>query len=594
MCLGGIRFLRILGGTGHSRVGRRIHAIVQHPGGRSGRCLGTARETIGNRIHLRCGSAQGNQISWRERRLDAEGGRDAAAGRHRSNADRARRSDADCSTAGWRPSHAEFGAVISGRCRQCGPVGASRIPAGRRPFPAMLSSVDANQRSKKNSVLDEIVVTGTHIRGEAPVGSALIVYTRADIEQSGSATLDQFARNMTENFSSVDTISNHSSNIRFSPTRSSNGANAFQGASFNLHGLGPTTTLTLLNGQRLAPGGLDGSFTDISQIPLSAVDHIEVLPDGASAIYGADAVAGVVNIVTRRDFTGAETTVRYGGSTEGGADEVTASQLLGKSWSTGHVLLNYEFDDQNGLSASQRAYVPDLGGPYSLIPQNRRNSIFIGSSEELGAKTTLSGDVLYSDRHFSAANSFNSPPNSSTQSTVASGSAQQLNITAGLDVAMSRDWRVQVSGNYSRNQQTSDATTSGAPGSSPLNTASIEGAAPSIIDFSAITQGSMVTLPGGPLKAALGVSYRRETYESTQLQTSLGQTTPTGQPESRRQVFSVYGEIVAPRRFSILTRFRGSAGSTFPSRAAMTTTATLTPRSTQNSDCHGRSFPASL
>jgi len=65
----------------------------------------------------------------------------------------------------------------------------------------------------------------------------------------------------------------------------------------------------LLNGQRLAPGGLDGSFTDISQIPLSAVDHIEVLPDGASAIYGADAVAGVVNIVTRRISPAPKTTV---------------------------------------------------------------------------------------------------------------------------------------------------------------------------------------------------------------------------------------------------------------------------------------------
>jgi iron complex outermembrane receptor protein len=405
---------------------------------------------------------------------------------------------------------------------------------------------DVDQKSRRNSGLDEIVVTGTHIRGEVPPGSVLIVYTHADMEQSGSATLDQFARNMTENFSSVDGISNQSSNIRFSPTRSSNGINTYQGASFNLHGLGPTTTLTLLNGQRLAPAGLDGSFTDISQIPLSAVDHIEVLPDGASAIYGADAVAGVVNIVTRRDFTGAETTVRYGGSTGGGAGEVTASQLLGKSWSTGSVFLNYEFDDQYGLNASQRAYIPDLGGPDSLIPQNRRNSIFIGTSEELGAKAAISGDVLYSDRHFFAADTFNGSPNSSPQSTFASGSARQLNVTAELDVAMFRDWHVQVGGNYSRNQQMSDATTSGAQSLSSLNTASVEAASPSIIDFNAITQGSLVTLPGGPLKAALGVSYRRETYESTQLQTSLGQTTSTGQPESRRQVFSVYGEIVAP------------------------------------------------
>ena len=428
----------------------------------------------------------------------------------------------------------------------------------QQTVPSNAELADAKQKSKKSPNLDEVVVTGTHIRGEVPVGSPLIVYARANIEQSGDATpdqlttlekfatLDQFARNMMENFPSVDTISNQSSNIRFSPTVSSNGTNTFQGASFNLHGLGPTTTLTLLNGQRLAPGGLDGSFTDISQIPLSAVDHVEVLPDGASAIYGADAVAGVVNIITRRNFNGAETTVRYGGSTEGGADEVTTSQLLGKSWSNGNVLFDYEFDDQDGLNASQRAYIPDVGGPESRIPQNRRNSIFSIGDQTLGTRTTVSGDILYSDRHFAAANTFDSPANSATQSTFASGSAQQLSVTAGLDMAMSGDWHAQVTGNYSRSQQTSDATTGEVQGSSPLNTVSIEAASPSIIDFNAITQGSLLTLPGGPLKAALGVSYRMEKYESTDLETSLGQTTSTGESESRRQVFSVYGEIVSP------------------------------------------------
>lgn len=400
--------------------------------------------------------------------------------------------------------------------------------------------------ARKSSVLDEIVVTGTHIRGEGPVGSALFVYTRADMEQSGSATLDQFARNMAANSSSVDTIANSSSNIRFSPTSRSNGINTFQGASFNLRGLGPTATLTLLNGQRLAPGGLDGSFTDISQIPLSAVDHIEVLPDGASAIYGADAVAGVVNIITRRDFTGAETWVRYGGSTEGGADEVTTSQLLGTSWSTGNVLLNYEFDDQHGLNASQRAYIPDLGGPYSLIPKNRRNSIFIGGSQAWGAKTTFSGDVLYSDRKFFDASTFNSPPSLSTRSTFAAGSAKQLSATAGLDHALAGDWHAQLTGNYSRSEQVSNATSIIGDGSEHLREAFIQGTTPSIIDANAITQGSLASIPGGPVKAAFGASFRTERYDSTDVEIASGRTTSSGEPSSRREVLSIYGEIVAP------------------------------------------------
>jgi iron complex outermembrane recepter protein len=429
------------------------------------------------------------------------------------------------------------------------PDSAAALPgaAVQRETPPAVSGIsDADSKSSRSSSLDEIIVTGTHIRGEAPVGSALIVYGRADIEQSGSATLDQFARNMTENFSGADTISNQSSNIRFSPTSSSNGVNSFQGAAFNLHGLGPATTLTLLNGQRLAPGGLDGSFTDISQIPLSAVDRIEVLPDGASAIYGADAVAGVVNIITRKDFTGAQTTVRYGGATEGGADEVTASQLLGKSWNAGNLLFNYEFDDQSGLNASQRAYIPDLGGPYSLIPQNVRHSIFMAGSREWGDRTTIAGDVLFSGRNFSMASTFASPVDLSTRSTLASGSSRQLSATATVDHGFVSGWHAELSGNYSRNQQISDSATAIAAGSGNHGEALVQGAAPSIIDVNAIAQGSLAAIPGGAVKAAFGASARTERFESSDVQTIAGRSTSTGEPGSRRAVLSAYGEIVAP------------------------------------------------
>ncbi len=414
------------------------------------------------------------------------------------------------------------------------------------------SSTDAVTQNMPSSeddatVLDEIVVTGTHIPGVAPVGSSVSIYTREDIGESGAATLDQFARNVTNNFASIDTIANQYSNIRFSATAMSNGTNTFQGASFNLRGLGPTATLTLLNGQRLAPSGLDGSFTDISQIPLSAIDRVEVLSDGASAIYGADAVGGVVNVITRKDFNGLETFVRYGGSTEGGADEVTASQLLGKSWSTGNILLNYEYDDQQGLSALQRVYIPDLGGPYSLIPQNRRNSVFVSGSQELTANTTFSGNVLYSDRQFSVANTVASPPSAFTQSTFASGSAEQLSVTAELDRALSGGWHADFTGSYSKNQQISDATTLIVKGSSNSSETLIQGASPSIVDVNAMTTGTLVSIPGGEVKAAFGASSRTEEFNSTDLETAPGQTaTSSGEPDSRREVWSLYGEIVVP------------------------------------------------
>ena len=85
----------------------------------------------------------------------------------------------------------------------------------------------------------------------------------------------------------------------------------------------------LVNGRRLAGTGALGDFADISTLPTAAIDRVEVLTDGASAIYGADAVGGVVNIVMRKDFDGAETRVRYGGTTSGPYNDTQVAQTFG-------------------------------------------------------------------------------------------------------------------------------------------------------------------------------------------------------------------------------------------------------------------------
>jgi hypothetical protein len=198
----------------------------------------------------------------------------------------------------------------------------------------------------------EIVVTGTNIRGAAPVGSALRVYGREDFARAGAATIQEFARTIPENFSSVDFISNADSNIGLARLSGASAGNISAGSSFNIHGVGATGTLTLLNGRRLAPAGLDGNIVDMSMIPLAAVQIIDVLPDGYSDIYGAHADTGVVNIVTRRYYSGAETSLRYGGATAGGAGEFTGSQLVGRSWSSGNAFLTYQYRTQDDLDAS--------------------------------------------------------------------------------------------------------------------------------------------------------------------------------------------------------------------------------------------------
>ena len=204
---------------------------------------------------------------------------------------------------------------------------------------------------------------------------------------------------MTENFASIDSLSNPNSNANLSVTGAT--ANFFVGSDFNLHGLGPGTTLTLLNGRRLASAAAAGDFVDASMVPLSAVERIEVIADGASAIYGSDAVSGVVNIITKRDFSGAETRVQYGGATDGGVETFSASQLLGAAWERGNVMANFDYNRSGGSDASKRDYIPALGGPNGLLPENSRATAFVSGSQSLAESTRLSGTAIYSERDFS-------------------------------------------------------------------------------------------------------------------------------------------------------------------------------------------------
>jgi len=141
------------------------------------------------------------------------------------------------------------------------------------------------------------------------------------------------------------------------------------GAAINLRGLGVGATLTLVNGRRQPLSGSTSDFVDVSNIPVAAVDHIEILPQGASAIYGSDAIAGVVNIILRDHFDGAKTSVQYGGA-PGGRDNVTVSQLLGTHWGSGNALLVYQYSDATQLPMSARGYAssankqPYGGGDY--------------------------------------------------------------------------------------------------------------------------------------------------------------------------------------------------------------------------------------
>jgi iron complex outermembrane receptor protein len=168
-----------------------------------------------------------------------------------------------------------------------------------------LAASGAFAQDAEPSKLERVEVVGSHLRQlEQEGASPVLIYRRDDIEASGATRIGDFLQTLP--IAGFDGL--HDRNTAFSP---------FLGVSaLSLRGLGPGATLVLLNGRRVAAYGIaldnDATFVDLNSLPLAAVERVEVLRDGASAIYGADAIGGVVNIVLRRDFQGAEAGLRLG------------------------------------------------------------------------------------------------------------------------------------------------------------------------------------------------------------------------------------------------------------------------------------------
>lgn len=258
-------------------------------------------------------------------------------------------------------TRAGSGFVLKARSR-FQPPSVTRATAGgaqaTRPFGGEAAAVAAaaprspEPRSPETPtpVTAEVRVTGTHIRGGDTGASPLVVLDSHDLERSGQATLAAALNVLPQNYSGENT----EASVNTGAARL--GTNLTYANGVNLRGLGNDATLVLLNGRRLGGAGTQGDFTDLSTIPTIAVDRVEVLLDGASAIYGSDAVGGVVNVILRKDLEGGEFRIRGGTSTRGGASEGQVGFVAGHVWSTGGALIAYEGDLRGRLSAGDRSY----------------------------------------------------------------------------------------------------------------------------------------------------------------------------------------------------------------------------------------------
>ncbi|CAD5365865.1 conserved exported hypothetical protein [Rubrivivax sp. A210] len=162
-----------------------------------------------------------------------------------------------------------------------------------------------------------VEITGSRIKRIAAEGPLPVeVITRLDIEKKGVTSTNDLLRSLSYMSSFNDELI-------------SNSPNATGSASAGFRGLGGDQTVVLLNGRRLANYGFDGAFVNLNTIPLGAIERVEVLKDGASAIYGADAIGGVINFITRKDYRGAEITGGYGVSNRGDVKQTDVGGTLG-------------------------------------------------------------------------------------------------------------------------------------------------------------------------------------------------------------------------------------------------------------------------
>ncbi|MBF6023426.1 TonB-dependent receptor plug domain-containing protein [Lysobacter niastensis] len=237
----------------------------------------------------------------------------------------------------------------------------------------------AQSEAPAGKTLDAVVVTGSNIkRTDAEGPSPVQVIDRVQLEQSGKQTV-------------ADVLRSISANTGNAYNETYNNGWASGAAGIGLRGLSQKNTLVLLNGRRLAnygfpQGGLSDTFVNLNALPLVAVERIEVLKDGASAVYGSDAVAGVINIITRQNAQDVEVGASVGTSTEGGADQNHFTLVGGVGDLEAdrfNVLYSFEYFQRDRLDQDERDLTKS--GIYSDKPGGRWNGWSAKGARLLGA-----------------------------------------------------------------------------------------------------------------------------------------------------------------------------------------------------------------
>ena len=256
-------------------------------------------------------------------------------------------------------------------------------PASAPPAPTTSAAAEKPADKKAAAlVIDSVEVTGSRIRGL--VGEAgftpTLSFSRTEIEQSGLTSMGEISRLIPQAFSqgSYDGVGfGGQSQGQGTTSDGSTASSLTQRTNINLRGLGAANTLVLLNGRRMArSGNIRGSDGyDLTGIPVSAIDRVEIVTGGASAIYGSDALGGVVNIILRKNYNGSEATLSYENTFDSDTAVTTLGLTHGLSRGPLSLTLSATYQKRNAFAAVDRYFVATddwrtLGGTSALAAYN--------------------------------------------------------------------------------------------------------------------------------------------------------------------------------------------------------------------------------
>ena len=370
--------------------------------------------------------------------------------------------------------------------------------------------------------LEEIVVTGTNIRGVENPTVPVLQFDREDIDLSGAATVDDFLRTIPQNFASETQLSVESGNPNDS------GRNLIQGTSVDLRGLGAGSTLTLLNGRRMTASG-QTSTVDVNVLPLGAIERVDILTDGATAVYGSDAVGGVVNFITRKDFEGFDINARYGTVTDGSKEDWGVGGAGGVNWGSGGIFAGVDYQEARPLLVEERDFIDTTlsreGGTQGSTSERLS---FAGSvNQELTSSVRIAVDALYTDLSNETFSISSGTPrtNSSKQTALFVNSRLEYDVTDDITASVYMD--------YGRNR--ADITATDPSTADTLNNLDFFN---DLFVYEGRLSGGLLSIPGGDVSFSAGGLYRKEEYE--QLNVGLGTV------DGERDVYAGYVELLIP------------------------------------------------